>query len=170
LNYLQKYKNYVDIKKVEKFFLGFLKIHLSQIAQIIRQNGTYAGVLYIIEQIKDTDIESGDWKASKHILSNPKDKEKQIQEIKNAIENHTDFNNPLIWGSEPYTRRGVDVFDMPNWEKWSKDKNIVNPEDFEYAITYYISLYCYEFQVFCHWFLFLQNFKKSLDLKNSNFQ
>jgi hypothetical protein len=53
---------------------------------------------------------------------------------------------------------------MPNWSNWNKTegKNI-KPEQFGYIITYYISLYCWQFQEYVIYYNWLKKLPSALD-------
>ncbi len=90
------------------------------------------------------------------------DKNAFISKVKSRLESHTDFKKTWDWNINSEFYRNLES--MPNWSNWNKTegKNI-KPEQFGYIITYYISLYCWQFQEYVIYYNWLKKLPSALD-------
>jgi hypothetical protein len=90
------------------------------------------------------------------------DKNAFISKVKSRLESHTDFKKTWDWNINSDFYRNLES--MPNWSNWNKTegKNI-KPEQFGYIITYYISLYCWQFQEYVIYYNWLKKLPSALD-------
>lgn len=97
------------------------------------------------------------------IIEGHEDKQKFISRVKNKLENHTDFKKSWIWNIDSKYYKNLER--MPNWKNWikSNEGKTKSSEQFGYILTYYISLYCWQFQKYVIYYSWLKNLDKNFD-------
>lgn len=87
------------------------------------------------------------------------DKNKFINKVKNKLEKHSNLKN--TWESISFDLYS-DLENMPNWLNWNKsdEGKSIKAQQFGYVITYYISLYCWQFQEYAIYYNWLKKIEK----------
>lgn len=144
---IDRFKKYIDVKRVieiiTKSWDYFVNIFRTNTGDIALNLSIYKLLEYLNSSNPNTE---GD---SLHKLQNPKDKITQITEIKGALEQHSDFTIPFTnstWSKE-FFYSGLNQ--MPGFKEWSNKTGKRTPEELQYELLWYISQYCYEYQLFC---------------------
>ncbi len=88
-----------------------------------------------------SDVE--DFAYLKNITANSLNKEYEINRIKTAIENHSKFNSLTSSSISSY------ISNMPGWNSWyQKQQSKLESDKIAYIFSYWISYYCWEFQLY----------------------
>ena len=99
------------------------------------------------------------------LLKGHDNKEQFITNVKSALESHTSFRKNLV-SIIGYNQ----IQYMPNWQTWSSsaEGNNTEPQKFGYTISYYISLYCWQFQKYAIYYDRLKKLDAQLEFIETN--
>lgn len=85
-------------------------------------------------------------------------KDRQINAVKSALESHSGFNARSLAIYTPF------IPNMPGWNTWyQKQKNKIEADKIAYIFSYWISYYCWEFQLYLNELLFLMKIKDKIE-------
>lgn len=144
---IERFEKYIDLKRVWEFITkswdSFVSIFRTNTGDIALNLSIYKLFEYLNSSKPNMD---GD---SLHKLQNPKDKIPQITEIKGALEQHSDFTIPFTNSTWPKEFFYSGLNQMPGFKEWSNKTGKRTPEELQYELLWYISQYCYEYQLFC---------------------
>lgn len=95
-----------------------------------------------------------------NLLKGHDNKEQFIRNVKSALESHTSFRANLV-SIIGYNQLQY----MPNWKTWSSSSegNNTDPQKFGYTISYYISLYSWQFQKYAIYYDRLKKLDENLE-------
>jgi hypothetical protein len=100
-----------------------------------------------------------------NLLKGHDNKEQFIRNVKSALESHTSFRANLV-SIIGYNQLQY----MPNWKTWSSsaEGNNTDPQNFGYTISWYISLYCWQFQKYAIYYDRLKKLDEKLEFIEKN--
>ena len=85
-------------------------------------------------------------------------KDRQINAVKSALESHSGFNARSLAVYTPF------IPNMPGWNTWyQKQENKIEADKIAYIFSYWISYYCWEFQLYLNELLFLMKIKDKIE-------
>lgn len=85
-------------------------------------------------------------------------KDRQINAVKSALESHSGFNARSLAIYTPF------IPNMPGWNTWyQKQENKIEADKIAYIFSYWISYYCWEFQLYLNELLFLMKIKDKIE-------
>ena len=144
-------KTYKEMNKmVNYYFLGLgINEGLNQIIQLL---------------MGEPEIQQA-FSMNSKLLKGHDNKEQFITNVKSALENHTSFRKNLV-SIIGYNQ----IQYMPNWQTWSSsaEGNNTEPQKFGYTISYYISLYCWQFQKYAIYYDRLKKLDAQLEFIETN--
>jgi len=159
-------KSIIHLKKkinVDKV-IQIAKKHWPELFNLLKINTGFQGILAIGEFIKKQ-LSGGDINITREDtfdkLSKRYTKEIQIGRVYAALEGNSKFKafKYDIVGKNAWMYNYLK--DMPGWKEWtpSKDSEKTN-QGLYYEILWYVSEYCYEYQLFCYGYLEIQKYIK----------
>lgn len=116
----------------------------------------YSSVVEILKE-DSSSLSQSDLSSLTIMTKGSMSKDRQINVIKSALESHSGFNSRSLAVYTPF------IPNMPGWNSWyQKQENKIEADKIAYIFSYWISYYCWEFQLFLSEMLFLMKIQDKI--------
>ena len=122
-------------------------------------------VQYFMDSLSQ-DLNSEDRKSTFHKLRDPKEKAEKVGKIAAALYNHSSFTLPMTTIIRTETGFMGLLSDMPGWSEWKPLYGKKSEDNLRVEFLNWISLYCYEYHLFCKGYYLSQIYIQTHNLRN----